>query len=862
MYSEYLNSNRYRITKFAFCIFVIVGILNLNLGKGLTTFAEESAPPATPAEAPVEVVASQSSNTEVVTTEEAPEANSEQTIPNTDDSSLSGDASITTGDATSNTTVENSQNTNEVKALGTTTDPVIEEVSGEILDQATTTTDIVVSGENSATTTNQVVGSANTGSNLATSTATSTIVTGDAVSVANVVNEVNTNIINSEGDIFAGNGSLGDSSLDLRVGATSGSSSGCNSCVRDVSIESENVATVTNNVYLAAFTGNNVSSSSNSTISTGDAVAALNVVNVVNTNIVDSNYLLFVFNNIGDWSGDLILPNGEFFANFFRAFNSSCTECFSKVGINNSNSAGVLNLLDVDAKSGENNALGQNVELSTGNAVSVSNVINQVNENVYNDSSFFLVIKVVGNWAGKVFNLPENIGWQQSEDGIILYDKSQNPFINQDNVLSNNALSVENTNSAYVENNIKLEANTGENNSIGDASYLKTGNAFTGSNLVNIVNTNIISSNWIRAMVNIFGDWDGNISFGQPDLWIGTILSADGELGPASTAKFKTTIKNNGDALATKIKLNIFSDSESLKFDGEMQKILDVGDLLPGETKEVEYSGYISPFIGFGSSNINTLSSLSLYETDANTSDNTDNLTILAVNSNGPTVRLPYNSRESSYPDLEIVKTHTLQNSVVVDGKEGAPVGSSVDYKIVVKNNGGSAFEGVLFDQLKDTEGKVINQQFWELGQIFPNETIEITYTTEFNGSTTPGIYTNTAWVEALGGDYTYDRNFAEEVISNIATDSVLIIPKPTAPQEVFGQQMTGEILGAFNQNTLSVLYEEAEPVENGYYLGGMCFDKKQEKRKVSIKETLLYSLSFVLIVRKRKDIPMNLFML
>lgn len=858
MYLEYLNSNRHRITKFAFCIFVIVGILNLNIGSGLVTFAEEVT-----AEAPVETTVTEDAPEEIIpatenTETDTPEQNSEQDM-------TSGEASITTGDALSETLVENEQNTNEVQTnLSTTTES--ENIENNDQKIATTTTNLIVSGENTATTTNEVIGGANTGGNTATSTATSTISTGDAVATADVVNEVNTTIVNSEGDIFAGSGSLEENSLDLRSGMTSGSSSGCDSCIRNLEIENQNTATVTNSIYLVASTGNNTSSSSSSVVNTGDAVAAANIVNVVNTNIIDSNYLFFAFNNLGDWSGDIILPNSDFFINFFKMFNSGlCSDCLESIQIENINQAEVANSLDTTADSG-NNTLNQNnasgeTSLTTGDAVSSTNVINEINTNVYNDSSFYLIVKVLGDWAGNIFNLPENIGWQKIDDSVVFYDLAHNPFENLNQNLSNSSLSAENTNTANIENNLYLKASTGENSLMGGNSVLNTGNAYASANIINVVNTNIISSNWVKAIVNVFGNWDGNISFGQPDIWIGTTLESEGVIGPATNVKFKTVIKNNGDALASKVKLKIFSDSENLKFSGILEKDFDIGNLLPGESKEIFYEGHINPFLPFGNSEINNYISATSYETDANTKDNQDTLSILATNSNGPTIVLPYKHRESNYPNLFVQKSHILQNGVVIDGEEASPVGSAVDYKVIIKNNGGSAFEGVLIDQLKNEAGEIIGEQFWELDQIYPNEQIEITYTTNFSLGTTPGIYTNYAWVEALGGDYTQDKALASKEKSNIAVDTVVISSLPVGPQEIL-EEVAGEILGVYKNNALSVVENNYYEETSEYYLGGLCVDKQDEGRKISIKETLLYSLSFVLIVRKKKNIPMNLFML
>ena len=61
------------------------------------------------------------------------------------------------------------------------------------------------------------------------------------------------------------------------------------------------------------------SSSGDAGVTTGNAYAAANVLNLVNTNIVNSSYLLLSFNNFGDLSQDITLPSDGFFSAALRA---------------------------------------------------------------------------------------------------------------------------------------------------------------------------------------------------------------------------------------------------------------------------------------------------------------------------------------------------------------------------------------------------------------------------------------------------------------------------------------------------------------------------------------------------------------
>jgi peptidoglycan hydrolase-like protein with peptidoglycan-binding domain len=70
---------------------------------------------------------------------------------------------------------------------------------------------------------------------------------------------------------------------------------------------STNTAVVDNNVDVGASTGNNTALTENGAaiVKTGDAYAVANVTNLVNTNIVNGNWIFGVFNVFGDWSGDI-----------------------------------------------------------------------------------------------------------------------------------------------------------------------------------------------------------------------------------------------------------------------------------------------------------------------------------------------------------------------------------------------------------------------------------------------------------------------------------------------------------------------------------------------------------------------------
>ncbi|MEK7068559.1 MAG: hypothetical protein AAB964_01955, partial [Patescibacteria group bacterium] len=244
---------------------------------------------------------------------------------------------VITGDATASTSVDNELNTNSVSisqncAAATSTDPTPEELCDNP-GQETNSSTITASTTNQGELGSAASSSATTGANAAEGDdGLATVVTGDALATANVINVINTNLFNSEGLILFINQLFGGG-LDLRAydlsyffrgspGASPTTNANGNpqctllTCLNSSSLNvlNTNNATVTNDVIVRAGTGDNTATTSgqgtdaDAEIDTGDAYAAANVINLVNTNFINSSYLLLAFNKFGDLNEDIILP--------------------------------------------------------------------------------------------------------------------------------------------------------------------------------------------------------------------------------------------------------------------------------------------------------------------------------------------------------------------------------------------------------------------------------------------------------------------------------------------------------------------------------------------------------------------------
>ena len=713
------------------------------------------------------------------------------------------DTVIQTGNTDSNLNIDNSTNTN---ILTTPSEPP-EELASNSFDFSPLSSlssgieDLISGNQNKTEIANTGSSSAGTGQNEASSlnnNGSSLIYTGNANAQANVVNVANTNIIDSNGFLVLYN-VFADyfGSLDLRNWFNfepGPCPSGCQ-LIENLNVANVNTATVSNDIFVSASSGENIASSSNgdATILSGDANAGANVVNLVNTNIVGSNYLLIALNNFGDWIGDIVLPDKTFFEkllslNFPQATINQNSN--NSTNINNDNQAAVENSLNSQTDTGGNLSQGGNSTIATGNGQSSTNVANFINQNIYDSGNLFILIKVHGQWIGNVYGLPEGATWHEENGQIIVQGNGQTASGSGETGINSNensqTVNISNTNNAIIKNNVNVFALTGNNQVIslnGNANVL-SGNAKAGTNVLNMVNTNIIGRNWVFALINIFGDWQGNLSFGQPDLFLGGKVEID-------SLNYEFTIINRGDAPATNIQLtNSFSENQNISNPGtgtvlnDNQLYWNLGTLEPGEGATVNYQGGLNHNNPAGYSNLTTLADVTSYETDRNPEDNSEviNFRVYKIGpDNGP-----IHNNLRTLPKLTITKTN--------DAFAPIKPHEHLKFTITLKNEGTLvAKEVVVTDKLMNEQNEFIHEEIWNLGEVLGGEEIIMDYTITLNGGAKTGKYTNLALVEGFDG---WDK------ISAAASSSFDFIAATTQEE----QSQTGSVL---NGNSLKEAIEE-----------------------------------------------------
>lgn len=703
---------------------------------------------------------------------------------------------IETGDATASTTVENELNTNisnGVDGPGKTNSSTITSENTNTADLGSDDVTEAATGENTA----------DGGESLAT------IVTGSAVSTANVINVVNTNIFNSEGLILFLNQLFGGG-IDLRSydlsyffgGPTSPCSPGepCSSadatsqctlltCLNSsaLNVLNTNTATVTNSVIVRAATGENTASTTgmgDASIDTGDAYAAANVFNLANSNIINSNYLLVTFNNFGNLGDDIILPNADFFKQLLLNGGTMPQMNSSTYTVNNTNDTDFTGTTTADAITGENMAsstspmatstatttpqTGGSGVITTGNAYSSASSFTSANTDQIGGTSIFLLFRVWGNWTGTVQGLPDGIKWMQTPDGIqLVSDNSSTTPAQTVGQYNSSSFLASSTNTANIENNVQVYALTGENKALTESGTpsVNTGNAYAAANVVNLVNTNVIGRNWIFAIFNIFGDWSGNISFGRPDLWIGAVAETPNPTPPGAEVKYTFTVANHGDADANNVTLKADFDRGMLEFlnpgavsTSDTGLTWNLGTIAKGESRDFEYVARANSLRdGRSSMNVPLNANVTAAEADNNTVDNTETVTIMVANPAAAAAAAGSSGGSGgsggapvgliSFPGTSVWQSDPLITMEKTASASVTQAPATVDYKVVVTNakGAGPVYRGVLTDTLYAPDGGVMYTRSWDLDTVAPGDQITLTYSVEYAADTKPGTYKNVA---------------------------------------------------------------------------------------------------------------------
>lgn len=577
-----------------------------------------------------------------------------------------------------------------------------------------------------------------------------TIQSGQAVALANILNILNTNVVNSVGNAFLLNFvNPVDGTVDLRGGMTVSSTSAiCAlfSCTgqNGLSVNLAGDAGIKNAVVLSATSGGNEIDHANggAAIQTGDAYAGLNLINVANTNIVDSNYLLLTMNAFQGVNGDIVFPS-------LSNFLSSLAHNLSPGNFTSTGTATVDNHVTTDAQTGGNETSSTTAStITTGAGASTGNVFNQLNSDMLGGATVSILFRVQGNWAGQVFGAPPGLEWTQGPNGTIALFNT--PGSASSTQTLSNLSEVTASSTGDIANDINVIALTGQNK-IHDANtaLITTGNALASANVLNVANTNVVGKNWILAIVNIFGDFTGNIAFGRPDLWAGEQVSVPSNVSNGSQVTYKYTVINNGDSIASDVHLNDAFDAAHISIatssvpyttDASGNLVWSLGDIPAGGAVEVTYQGTVQN-AGPGTNITNTIHAAE-HETDNNLADNTDTATVSIPQPGGGSYMLAANQ-----PAKELAATSTATTTVHLSITR-TPIdtvvrGTGSVHQVITLTNDGDAksIPLSLHDLLHAPDGSVVNDASWNIGSLDGGESVQLAYDASFAANAPSGTY-------------------------------------------------------------------------------------------------------------------------
>lgn len=434
------------------------------------------------------------------------------------------------------------------------------------------------------------------------------IETSTASASINLLNLLNTNISSSEFEFLLINFTEGEKEeikldeSDLIEGKEFAE-------MRVIISENQEQINLENNIEVLASTGQNrikgVEEEEEIIIETGEATALANVINIVNTNISDSEFFFEVVNILSPTESDLILPRPE-------KLESSIVPPQNE---DEDREVEISNHLEVRALTGANEEInngGDNI-IITGEAQAQANIFSLVNLDFWHNDYSLLVVNDLGNWTGEVKGelSPE-----------IIEEKVKGETQREENLTEEKE--------AILKNNIQVSALTGENQvseNQGDV-FIQTGEARSLVNLFNLVNLNILESRFFIWVVNILDSWSGDIIFAysdeetpeenekeseervdqrQPKLEISVENNVGEFVYPGDTVTFEITVRNVGEVpayntrLTQKLLSEGFGDFGTAEFDlgtieagksGRLSfglKLIDNGELSPGlyETRAI-----------------------------------------------------------------------------------------------------------------------------------------------------------------------------------------------------------------------------------------------------------------------------------
>lgn len=507
------------------------------------------------------------------------------------------DALIQTGTASAQTTSDNHLNTTVISAEPTTQTDM----------PPTDPSSINITNHADATLTAQA--DATSGSNQTQDTVSSTIVTSDSYASSSMVNVINTTVVGSTLRFLTLSlSSPTDEPINLRdvwneiEQQTKESKPTIILTSEGMLLRISDTANLDATVLATATSGQNSQTDTDQTaiLQTGNSFASANLVNLVNSQIIGSDYLFVVINIFNALDADIILPS---LLRFMEEQNTETKHPPQSEPSTTLMQEATVGPSQVEAQSetGENTV--ENVPdaaIQTGTAYSHGTDTIMANSQLFSDWWYMVLVNNFGSWNGTLD------GWKNGSEQIlvpfgshILSEHSIDPPSESNPAFPSNQSQVAISSEALIRYLVAARAVTGEN-SIRNASgaALSTGNATALANAFSMVNTTAIGHRFFFPIFNIFGSWNGDLVVAHPDVQVG-ISSGASEVSDGATIPMKAFWANQGqeEARGTYIAITLppgttyveGSSSQTVSSSGNTLTV-PLGNVAPGANGELTFS--------------------------------------------------------------------------------------------------------------------------------------------------------------------------------------------------------------------------------------------------------------------------------
>ena len=323
---------------------------------------------------------------------------------------------------------------------------------------------------------------------------------------------------------------------------------------KSLTILNKNTAFVNNVKELLALSGNNRLSGAGrvdeSGIFTGTARAKSSLLNIVNTNTVNSSFLPIDFNIFENFKGNI-----NILELLFEAFGQdlkgpgavtatavnedsgedsllrSRARASDEIDVTNENDAYIYNDLDIKAISGQNQILAgrkvKETQIKTGDVDIANNLINFLNTNLFESMIGVININVYASeWLGNLI-LPSAARFANSvaDPTGVKADASVNvnnvdDSLNQALALANSDLSLVNESHGDVQTDINVSAKSGDNyagfEKDAEDININSGDTVVRSSVLTLTNRDVVGASFSQGFFNVLGNWQGEV-VGTPD---------------------------------------------------------------------------------------------------------------------------------------------------------------------------------------------------------------------------------------------------------------------------------------------------------------------------------------------------------